>query len=241
MSRYEDDWLDQISARLTVAARRGRHGVGPDSGSVPGRLVAARLRGLVLASILAVPITVLHTLPVAADCGSDGITWPTRPDQVQGLTFTGTPVERLTDSPEPGAVAYHFKVDHVFSGLSDGSVVLVPWCVATPFTLGERYLVSTSDRLPLPGFEADVTDGQAWFTGGASVAWRIGPAAAVTLLGYDEAGGVDEAPAFLREATTIAGAVEAVLGPGAPYQGFPIDAASPSVAPILPEMSPGVD
>lgn len=241
MTRYEDGSLDQISTRLTVAARHGRHGVGPGPWSVPGSRVAARLRGLVMVSVIAVAVTALSALPAAADCGADGVRWPTAPDQVQGLTFTGTPVERLTDTPELGAVAYRFKVDHVFSGSSDGSVVLVPWCVATQFAWGERYLVSTSDRLPLPGFEADLTDGQAWFTDGASVAWRIGPAAAVILLGYDEAGGVDEAPAFLREASTIAGAVEAVLGPGAPYQEFPISAASPSAAPILPEPSPGVD
>lgn len=231
---------DGSPSRFSVARRRLhlRH-VG--RGSVPDHRLAIGLRGVVLASILALPAAAIHALPVAADCGSDGISWPTAPDQVRGLTFTGTPVERLTDTPEPGAVSYHFKVDHVFSGMSDGSVVLMPWCVTTPFTWGERYLVSTSDRLPLPGFEADVTDDQAWFTDGTSVAWRIGPAAAVTLLGYDEAGSVDEAPAFLREATTIGGAVEAVLGPRAPYQEFPIYMAGPSAAPILPEMSPGVD
>jgi hypothetical protein len=152
--------------------------------------------------------------PVAADCGSDGIAWPAKAKAVQGLTFLGTMERTVSDVPGRGETSIIFTVDKVFDGEAGKKVTLTPWCVGTPFKVGHRYLISTSDRLPLPGTKPTLGDRQSWFTDGFAVAWRVSPDRSVRLLGYP--GGRGYAPRFLKRPSTVRQAVKAVVPKATP-------------------------
>ena len=180
------------------------------------RHLALRWLGGVLSVVMAWPLVAIGSaIPVAADCGSDGIRWPQGPEEVRGLTFTGAVIE-VADSSLGSGRRVTFGVEQVFDGPVGSRIVLSPWCVGARFVLGLRYLVSTRDALGVAGEELDASrleDQETWFTDPTAVAWLIQGGDRVRLMGYAE-GAADGAPAWLAEPRTLEDAVRAVLPDG---------------------------
>jgi hypothetical protein len=196
------------------------------------RSVPALLIGAVLAFP---PVFVLTATPVLADCGSDGLTWPERPADVRGGAFIGTALQLVRDVPEAGMRSVRFGVDTVLDGAVGPVVDVTPWCVGTRFVAGQRYLVATTDTLPLPGSTAASPtpgDGHWWFTDPTAVAWRVRDDGSVRLLDHGET--TPPAPAWLRAPSTLGEAMDAIL----PRGGDP-DPFHPSPTPV-PDDPPGV-
>lgn len=148
--------------------------------------------------------------PVAADCGTDGIRWPSTPTDVRGLTFIGTVTGSAPDGPATGPTLVRLTVEELLDGTAGPEVLLEPWCVGTRFEVGQRYLVSTNDRTPLVGGSPSPVDGHAWFTDGDAVAWRLPGGGKAVLMGYGD-GSLRQAPGWLRRAVSRDQAVGAVL------------------------------
>jgi hypothetical protein len=177
----------------------------------PIRLVA----GLVV-TVLSVPLLVAGgPAAVAAGCGSDESRWPEAPGEVQGLTFLGTVVEVGEATSDEGPRAW-FRVDEVFDGAADSTIVVVPRCVGTSFVPGRTYLISTNDTQTLPGSDRSLpaaAEGEATFRDPTAVAWWVALGRKVSLLGYDGPS-LATAPAWLREPRTVDEAVRALLPDG---------------------------
>jgi hypothetical protein len=177
------------------------------------RHLAVRWLGGVLAAVMAWPLTAgSGAVAATVDCDPDGHAWPRGPEEVQGLTFTGTVVE-LSESGSESPRRITFRVDRVFDGPVASTIDLSLRCVDTRFVLGQRYLVSTRDSLGVAGQELDASrleDQETWFTDPSAVAWLIQGGDSVRLMGYAQ-GAADGAPAWLAGPSMLEDAVRAVL------------------------------
>jgi hypothetical protein len=188
------------------------------------------MRSVVRSLIVAVALAAaalpsgISVAPVAADCGSDGIQWPSTPSDVRGLTFIGTVTGDAPEGPTTGPTLVRFAVEELLDGTAGPEVLLEPWCVGTRFEVGQRYLVSTSDRVPLVGGSPSPVDGHAWFTDGDAVAWRLPGGGKAVLMGYGD-GSLRDAPGWLRHAVSRDQAVATVL----PDEASPVPAVLTSV------------
>lgn len=159
--------------------------------------------------LVAVPVLVGSLLgggaPVGArdtSCANDGVTWPRRLDVI-GTAFTGRPVQTWVN--RQGVRVYVFDVLKVkVSPPLPDQVRVRLQCVATPFKLGERYLVSSSNGFRRDGvvrFDYSDIDG---------AAWRVSPDNHVTLMGYGPDTAWADTPRYLDRPETLAQAVKAV-------------------------------
>jgi hypothetical protein len=157
-------------------------------------------------SLLTVPIVaaglVTGAAPVAADCATDGLTWPER-GAAEGITFTGEAIRKVKTAG--GFSGYRFDVDHVYAGELGGRVDVAIVCVESTFEPGERYLVSSAGWT---GSASDLDVGTLEFSDQTAVAWQVDGGGTVALV--DFGAGTGEAPAYLAAPQTLKQAVSAV-------------------------------
>jgi len=176
----------------------------------PRSSLGSRWLRLLLIPAMAVPVALASAAPVTADCGSDGIQWPTAPSEVQGVTFIGTVTGEAPAGPATGPTLVRFTVDELLDGNAGAGVWLEPWCVATEFQAGERYLVSSNDAVPLGAVARTPSDGHLWFTDPDAVAWHLPGEGKAVLMGFGD-GSLRDAPPWLVRARSRDQAVSAVL------------------------------
>ena len=177
---------------------------------VPSRLVPRWSRILLASAITFTSGVAISNTPVTADCGADGVQWPSAPSDVQGVAFIGTVTGEAPTGPATGPTLVRFVVDTLLDGNAGGVVWLEPWCVGTEFRTGERYLVSSSDRLPLGDYSPTPSDGQVWFTDPYAVAWHLPGGGKAVLQGYGD-GTLRDAPRWLEGPSSWDQAAAAVL------------------------------
>lgn len=176
----------------------------------PRSSVGSRVLRLLLIPALTLPVAAASAAPVAADCGSDGVQWPAAPADVQGVTFVGTVLGDAPGGPATGPTLVRLAVDELLDGNAGVEVWLEPWCVGTEFRIGERYLVSSSDRVPLGASSPSPVDGHVWFTDPYAVGWHLPRAGKAVLMGYG-GGSLRDAPTWLVRTRSLDQAVAAVL------------------------------
>jgi hypothetical protein len=140
------------------------------------------------------------------------------------VAFIGTVTGSAPTGPATGPTLVRLVVDTLLDGNAGGVVWLHPWCVGTEFRTGERYLVSSSDRLPLGGDSPTPSDGQVWFTDPYAVAWHLPRDGKAVLQGYGD-GTLRDAPPWLERPSSLGQAAAAVL----PDPSSPVRAVSDTV------------
>lgn len=135
------------------------------------------------------------------DCATEAYAYPDR-WHAEGATFLGT----VTSTWRVNSItrAFRFTVEHAWAGDIGQTITLRATCVATRFTVGERYLVSSRGFWPATGPIRAVA-----FGSGIAVAWHVGDDGSIALKGYGAPPG-DPADAYLTEPATLYEAVHAV-------------------------------